>query len=347
MGGLLFGTPRMPVNEFKKYRKNIESIMDFYNIEYRIPLYFREKEDFGDLDVIIKDIVPVSQLLKIFKSCECYYDSSESEVSFNFRNFQIDFIRVKPEYFDTSFYYYSYNDLGNLIGQLARTNYLKYGFDGLKYNHYDNKKQKLGSILISKNINKILLFLDLDPATYNNGFNNLKEEFDFIIKSKFFNPYVSDLEPYGISPAGVALYRTNKVNRERNSKRKTFIAWLDYIEKYKIGEEQFLFREDVDINDVMKRINKFFPECNFEEKLTQILKKDDDKKRIKKKFNGNIIIELIPNLKKEDRQLFIDSFRSDIIKKYKDFTEYIINSSQEKIKEDILKFFIVFKNLYK
>jgi len=57
-------------------------------------------------------------------------------VSFNYDDFQINFMRVKPEDFNSSFHYYNYNDLGNLIGQLARFKFLKYGDYGLKYNHY-------------------------------------------------------------------------------------------------------------------------------------------------------------------------------------------------------------------
>jgi len=65
--------------------------------------------------------------------------------------------------------------------------------------------------------------LDLDPNVYHKGFDELKDIFNFIIVSKYFNPYMSDLDPYGYDKKGVALYKINKINRDRNVKRKTYV----------------------------------------------------------------------------------------------------------------------------
>lgn len=345
MGGLLFNTQRLPLVEFNKYRKDVETILELYNIDYKIPLYYRDKKDFGDLDILIKTSTPTSLLLNIFKDCECSYDKPETIISFNYKNFQIDFIKIKPEDIDIAFHYYSYNDLGNLIGQLAKMNYLKFGWDGLKYNHYV-RGQKLGVIYISKNIDKILSFLDLSPSKFHNGFDTIQEVFDYVCKSIYFNPYVSDLEPYGYNDAGVALYYINKINRERNSKRKTYMEWLDYIKKYKNGKENYKFRSDFNIEDAYDRIDEFFPEVYFKERLEHIQRIEDNRIKTGKKFNGNIIIELLPDLQKEDRQFFIDSFKEHIIKKYVDFDEFIVVSSSELIKREILDFFTTFKRKY-
>jgi hypothetical protein len=347
MGGLLFGTQRMKVREFNGYRKTVEDILRFYDIEFKIPLYYRSKQDFGDLDVLVKTTTTIEDLKNIFKTCECHYEpKSETIISFNFRNFQIDFIRVNPDDFDISFEYYSYNDLGNLIGQLAKANYLKYGFDGLRYDHYF-KNQKIGTIPISKNIDKILLFLDLSPAVYHQGFDSMEEVFDYVTTSKFFNPYVYELEPYGYSKAGVALYRLNKMNRERNSKRKTYQEWLEYIKKFKTGEENYKFREDRDIEEVFERIDKFFPNTNFRDKIKNLLNAEEDKKKIKQKFNGNVIISLLPDLQKQDFQFFIDSFKARILKVYTTFDKYIEETDQDSINRDIVNYFNdIFKKKY-
>ena len=42
-------------------------------------------------------------------------------------NFQIDFIKVGEENWETSKNYFSYNDLGNLMGRLAQRLGVKYG----------------------------------------------------------------------------------------------------------------------------------------------------------------------------------------------------------------------------
>jgi hypothetical protein len=345
MGGLLFGTPRKPLDEFNKYRKHIESLMKHHNINYKIPLYYRYKKDFGDLDVLIKKTVPTSKLLSIFNNCECHYDKSESCVSFNYKDFQIDFIRIEPNDLEIAYHYFSYNDLGNLIGQLAKANGLKYGFDGLKFNYYI-KGQLKGSISISKNIDEILTFLDLDPIKFHKGFNAIEEVFDYVIASKYFNPYVFDLEPYAFSDTGVALYRINKINRERNVKRKTYQEWLKYVDKYKTGQEKYKFREDYDINEIYNRIDKFFPHVNFKEKIKFFDIQEEERKRVKTKFNGGLIIDILPSLKKEDRQFFIDSFKENIVKKHGNFDSYIVRTSNEKIEKDIEEFFKIFNKKY-
>lgn len=340
MGGLLFGTSRLPLAEFNKYRTSVEGILKFYDIEYKIPLYYRDKKDFGDLDILIKKTVPTEHLLKIFSGCE-YFNNGDSVISFNWKNFQIDFIKIDPEDFEIAFHYFSYNDLGNLIGQLAKFNHLKFGFDGLIYVHYENR-QKKGTITISKDIDKILEFLDLDPKQYHKGFDTIEEVFDYVVKSKYFNPYVSDLEPYAYNDAGVALYRINKMNRERNTKRKTYQSWLEYVKKFKTGEQNYKFKEDSNVAEVYDRIDKFFPEVNFKEKLNTLKKSEEDRLAIKNKFNGNIIKNLCPDLKKEDFQFFIDSFKAS----KKNFNEYTINTSQDEINKDIINFYKSFKQKY-
>lgn len=343
MGGKLFNTKRLPLNEFNIYRNHMENMLQFFGIEYKIPLYFRNKEDFGDLDVLIKKTVPTNKLLNIFRFYESHYDKSEAVVSFNYKDFQVDFIKIEPENFDIAFHYYSYNDLGNLIGQLAKINHLKFGFDGLKYNHYVNG-QKKGTIYVSKNIDEILTFLDLDKDKFNAGFDTIEDVFDYVIKSKYFNPYISDLEPYGFNSEGVALYRINKINRERNTKRKTYQLWLEYIKKFKTGEENYKFRDESEesLNEIYDRINDFFPNIHFKDKLEKIQIEEEERNNIKKKFNGNIIIELLPDLDIKDRSSFIDSFKNEISKN-KEFEKYISENEQDAINKDIINYFETFK----
>lgn len=344
MGGNLFKTRRLPLLGYLACKREISSVMDFYGIEYKIPRHYYKKKDFGDLDVIIKNTTSTNELLKIFNGYECYYDKRETIVSFNIKNFQIDFIRVDPMDFETAFYYFSFNDLGNLIGQLAKIKSLKFGVDGLKYNHYI-KGQLKGVIHISNNFNKILKFLDLDPTTYHKGFSTLEEMFDFIIDSRYFNPYVSDLKPYGFNDKGIALYRLNKDNREKNSKRMTFISWLNYIQKYKTGEDDYIFRDD-NIDKLANEIDKFFPEANFKTMLKSISDAENYRLELRKKFNGNIIKILIPELKDVDFQFFIDSFESYIEEGFKSFKDYIIITDQDEIEKSILNFYKYFKERY-
>lgn len=337
MGGLLFKTARLPVKEFNEYREHVENILKVNNIEYQIPLYFKDKKDFGDLDIIIKKTVPTSVLLKIFKGCQASYDQSEVVISFNYKNFQIDFIKVNPEDFEISFHYYSWNDLGNLIGQLAKFNHMKFGFDGLNYIYLDPKKQKKKVICVSKNIDDILEFLDLNVRKFRQGFENIEEIFEFIIKSKYFNPYVSDLEPYGYSESGVAQYYINKINRDRNEKRRTYQQWLKYIKPLKIGEDNFKFRDDYNKDECIDRIDRFFPEIHLKQQIESLNQDDEIAKIIKQKFNGFIIMSLIPEIKVTQLSGFIRNFKTHYFKNIDEFNEFILKSTQEKINKNIIE----------
>jgi len=344
MGGLLFNTQRLGLLDYLAFSREISSILTFYGIEFKIPRHYRIKKSFGDLDVIVKTETTLDMLIGIFRKCEYKAAPGGEMISFNFKNFQIDFIRIAPENFEIACYYFNYNDLGNLIGQLAKQRGLKFGMDGLKYNHYV-KGQLKGTIYISKDINKILEFLDLDPTVYHRGFTELEDIFDFVIKSKYFNPYVSDLEPYGYDQKGVALYRLSKINRERNSKRKTYMEWLDYIKKYKTDEEKYPFRE-TDINKIFNDVEKAFPECAIRAKIGFFLLEEQSLKKIKEKFNGNVIIKLLPELPKEDYQIFMDSFKTYVSKKYTKFDNFVAAASQDLINGEVMKFYKLFKERY-
>lgn len=65
--------------------------------------------------------------------------------------------------------YLSYNDLGNFIGRIAHGLGLKYGQEGLWYEHMF-KNMNVGAVMISQNYPKIYEFLGLDFKRWEEGF---------------------------------------------------------------------------------------------------------------------------------------------------------------------------------
>lgn len=137
--------------------------------------------------------------------------------TFDYKEVQVDLIMSSGEHFYNHFFYMSYNDLGNFIGRLAHSVGLKYGQEGLWYNHY-YKNTKLGRIIISKDYREIFNYLDLDYNRWEKGFDSLEEIFEFVSKSKLFNPPMYQLKSL------------NKINRERNLKSPWYFDYKIYNE---------------------------------------------------------------------------------------------------------------------
>jgi len=322
MGGLLFKTQRLSKNEFEKYMKDVISILKKHTTyNFYIPKWFEDKSDFGDLDIVIESPIDIELIKKIFKPKKTYLNGSVFSIMYN--NFQIDFIVHTTEDFESSKNYYSYNDLGNLIGRLAQKFKLKFGPDGLRYVYYVDTK-KLGEFNISKDIEKILTFLDLNYQKYITGFKNRKELFNFIIKSKYFNPYIYDFDTL------------NHVNRSRNKKRSTYIAWLEYIKPLK----KFYYKNEIFVNKtkLIPTINNYFFENN--ELFEWIIERDKEFEKsnaIKEKFNGYVVMDYISDLKGIKLGEFLLQYKKFIGEDM--FEKYILNTDRVQIINSFVDFY--------
>jgi hypothetical protein len=331
MGGLLFGTKRLPKIEYEKVRKDVEQKLIDNNIQYEIPKYFEDKQDFGDLDVLILNHITNQQIIDIFKPIKI--NNNGNCFSINYMDFQIDFIKVGKENWETSIQYLSFNDLGNLIGRLAMRRGVRYGDRGLFFKYHSPYFTK--EFNISKDIEKICEFLDLDYNQYKKGFTNLKEIFDFIIDSKYFNPWIYDLEDL------------NKINRDRNKKRKTYEAWLEYIEPLKQKYPQLKFKQDpIAFNfgktkeELNKYIDDFFPDSNFIQRLKKIKEDEEKVKTTKEKFNGELLMAMYPELKGKELGDFIKGFDDWIKEQYGvSKNEWVYKEPKEVIDQKIQEFY--------
>lgn len=328
MGGLLFSTKRLPKAEFLPYLNKVEKLLHTNtDYDFFVPKWIEDKEDFGDLDIVVKNPIDIELLKTIFKPER--FKSNGPVFSLVYKDFQIDFIKHTGEDYESAKNYYCYNDLGNLIGRLAQRFAMKFGPDGLRYVYYNGSK-KLGEFNISKDMNMILEFLDLDFKKFDIGFETRKELFDFIIKSKYFNPYIYDME------------HLNKINRDRNKKRTTYVAWLDYVEPLKkFFDKDGLFDGDKTI--FIPAINSHF--FNNSEFFDFIIEKDKEfelKRQIAEKFNGNIVME-ITDLRAKKLGKFIVEFKAWIENTYKDFDQYVLDTTEEAIVKDI-KAYVLIKN---
>src|SRR5690606_37972742 len=162
MGGLALKntfTRRYQRDEFEKLSNELLTILRKSFDRVELPLFYSKKESFGDIDIIIS----IDKSNPVFGNMRSYITDTfiPNEIfhngnawSFDYKEIQVDFITCEPEHFDSNYHYLAFNDLGNFIGRIAQRLGLKYGQEGLWYNHF-YKDQKIGRIMISKDYPKI------------------------------------------------------------------------------------------------------------------------------------------------------------------------------------------------
>jgi len=274
-------TRRYERQEFEDIKNEIFDILSKTFDRYDIPRFFAKKETFGDIDIIISmegyygnmnDYIDAT-----FEPNEIFHNGNAW--SFDYKELQVDFITCSGEDFDSNYHYLAFNDLGNFIGRLAQSIGFKYGQEGLWYNHFSDANTKT-KIMVSKDYPKIFEFLGLDYQKWVEGFDTLEDIFEYTMTSSLFNPEMFKLS------------QLNKINRERNLKRASYMAFLDYIEDKPAHPEYnpntvSLAKENV---IEMIRDKDGFPEANIDLRLVEIEYEAAKKKLINTKFNGKMIM---------------------------------------------------------
>ena len=248
-------------------------------VKYTTPLFYHKKESFGDMDVILsmegfngnirEYIEETFKPNEIFHNGNCY--------SFDYKELQIDFMTVSPEDFDSNYHYLAFNDLGNFIGRIAQEMGLKYGQEGLWYNHYTNGNRK-DKIMISKDYPKIFKYLDLDYDRWLEGFDTLEDIFDYVKTSKYYSPEIYQLS------------QLNKINRERNAKRKSYMSFLEYI-KDDNPNQMAIYHTKTHKEYLIDYVYKTFPESNIKLEVKRITYESAKSDYVKAKFNGKMIMD--------------------------------------------------------
>lgn len=181
--------------------------------------YVSNKDSFGDIDILYctsnnQKLIP--QFIKaMFPEHNAMYVNGDV-ISFDVENFQVDLIYSPTYEYSYALNYFSYNDIfGNLVGKLFHKIGLKHGHNGL-YLPIRNDHTIIANILITRDFLKAIQFIDLDPSVILPGFASIEEGFEWVSKSKFFDPDSYKLE------------NLNHVAKVRDRKRTTynkFLAW--------------------------------------------------------------------------------------------------------------------------
>ena len=313
-------TRRYKASEFKELEREIISILGKHAINSQPLLAYREKLDYGDMDILImsEDMNehgdPKDFITREFSPTEIYKNSNV--YSFDYKELQIDFILTPRENWKTSFNFFAWNDLGNFIGKIAHKFNLKYGFKGLEFQYRSEDDSRiLGQICLSKDPKQILPFLGFSYERWLEGFDSMEDIFEYIIGSKYFS-----IEPFRFK-------NLSALHKKRNLRRKMYHEFLSYYdEKTKTTFiHQHQFNKDKDSYHDM--IENEFP--GFKKQLSDFKKKDEERKRISELFNGNIIIGRY-GITGKYLGLMMGSFKA----RFTDFDQYILNTEPSKIYQD-------------
>lgn len=258
----------------KEILDKLYSITGYYGW-VEIPSY-SSKDTFGDLDILFtnRDKNTFDKVLKLFGDPVHYHNTDV--LSFLYANLQVDLISMNPENYHTAKVYYSYNDLGNLMGKIYHKFGLKYGHQGLvmPLRDEDNSSHKFSDMIISKNPDKIFEFIGLSYSKFLHGFYNLEDIFKFVISSPFFDPDIFSFE------------NMNNAARVRDKKRSTYNAFLEYVKDLnQIPRPEW--KEDK--SEYLNNIFGFFPEAyqTYQKELILF----EEHKSMQEKFNGTKVRE--------------------------------------------------------
>jgi hypothetical protein len=326
MGGNLFKLGRLPKAQYLFLEQQIRQYLDgkLGQNYYRIPRYYAQKADFGDMDIIVslekigdnwqQIRAEIGQDLGITQQ-----KSTGAVFSTVYQNFQVDFFTTSAQYFESTYNYLSFNDLGNLIGKIFRRFNLKYGETGLQYvfrredSHYKN------DILITTDFQKICAFLGLDYQHWVAGFDSLPEMFAWVIASPYFS-----VKPYQEELAGGM--------EKRLDRRTTIEKFVNYL-----ADNQIVTVYDYLENkaEYLPMIASFFPEADLLTKIATEKAREKTVKLIQEKFNGNLLMEWIPSISGRELGQLINDFKIQFV----DFEAFILNSQPEDIKQQVLDFY--------
>lgn len=323
MGGNLFKLGRLPRADYKKIENQLKTYLDQkFGEHYRIPRYYANKADFGDMDIVVSSAAMKSnwhdmqqELIQDLGISQ--YKSAGAVFSTVYHNFQVDFFVRNHQYFATTYDFLSFNDIGNLIGRIFKRFNLKYGEQGLQYvfRRADNHYQK--DIEVSKDAQKIMEFLELDYAHWQRGFASKKEMFDWVVACPYFSvkPYVD---------------MSNKMEK-RAKERPTIQAFLAYLETHQINKTYEFDEKD----SYLPMIAAYFPAANLLEHIAHEKEREQYVIAIKSKYNGRLIMELFPTLKGKALGDFMQAFQAQ----WQDHEQVLYAMQADEIKQKLQEFY--------
>lgn len=328
-------TERKSTNDFLMIGKSIRETLEYYfmvqfgiELDTHIVTCYHTKADHGDLDLLVKitpdinaDYKKLIELMFLPKAI----NANGGVISFDYQGFQVDFIPIEVSKWETAKVYYSYDPLGNIMGKTFHKFGLSYGWDGLfyKYRNFNGKNSE--DILLTNDAKAIFDFGGYDYERYLKGFDTLEDIFKFCISSRYFDAEMFQFE------------NLKHIDKKRNRKRGSYHLFLNYLKDNNINTK-FIFDSNKD--NYLETIDICFPNAKLLSQLHDLDVKDAQNKALAEKFNGEVIMAWLPELKGKELGAAMDTF-----KKYcgDSYTQIVTDMDIESLKK---LFITVYTNVH-
>lgn len=323
MGGNALKTVKTVRIDLLTYNKIKKEIYDKINNDIQIEFLFDnpDKIDFGDLDILYKSeeqISMIDYITKIFTPIEIVKNGDVISFSYNIignEYAQIDFIKTTN--FSMSKFFFSYGDLGLLIGKMARHHELSFGDRGLFIKNIYNQ-----NIYLSDNPKEICDYLNLDYTNW----STFKSEIEIFTWLSTCNLCYQDIFISG-----------NYEHRHRIETRPMYNRFIEWLNINMINKQNIMENKQ---NDAILYFNK-------QHIIDELEKENMIKQERKTKFNGKKILELNVINNEKELGVFIKNFKEHIKNKYTDFDIWLDNNTSTIIDNEIINFNQNYLSLFK
>jgi hypothetical protein len=292
--------------------------------QFDVPKEVPYKESFGDLDVLMvcPPSINIENLIEeLFHPTEIVHNGDV--YSFDVEQFQIDFILIPKEQFENAIVYFSYSDLGGLIGNICHKIGLKYGIQGLWMNVHTKEfdpTTKSTKLILSTNVQQIFDFLGYNYERYMQGFDNENDFFQWISEGKYFRRYYFDDD------------QLNHAHRQRTYKRPIYIKFIAYLNEQQIDDSREDDREEL-IRNVRQQALTFFDKQHEYDRGFNVRA---EKRQFREKYSGKYFCD-IDNSKHMIR-VYMQNFERRFGATDEEFHQWVIDTDQETIQFEIDKY---------
>lgn len=270
-----YGVWRMLAHQRDQVLLELETWLNGLGLDrYAFVRELSDKSSFGDIDILYCGDLALSKL------GSRPYKSNGGVLSTVFLSsfglVQVDFIRTSPSAFDFAYEYYSFNDMGNLLGRIARMLGFTLGQGGLYYRHKDEHGQ----------VHKLLVTTHWQTAMTLLGYGERPESLtwqgliDYVCSGTYFctRPFLLE-------------QRSHK-GRTRDRKRRSYCDFLTHLH-----QNRYIFVYDLG-DDQLAEIRQSLFECVVE--LRQSISTEIETiqeqaallVRARAKLNGNVVRDL-------------------------------------------------------
>ena len=165
--------------------------------------------------------------------------------------------------------------------------------------------------------------MDYDYNEYLKGFNTKEDIFNFSVSTMYFKRDRFLME------------NLSHKDRKRNRKRKTYHEFLEFVDKNEISDKEDNHLNSLNSKEWFLRINSVFPSSNFIIKVIDMKEKEQIRRKISEKFNGNILMEHFPELQGKELGKWIGLFRQS----YLNWDTFVLTHTTEEILEEFKQFY--------